>query len=531
MERSCSSSIDIFSDETKSQTVEVAIKLYSNAINIDSGETSFYCLRSYCLSETGSFEAALLDSDKVVNIWSKKPEAFFVREKALAGLRRYLDAAEAQKKVTSLKSDSKDPGKEIERSIRSQIQRDFILWTASKTIEDSIKSEEDFEQKDEGVKKREKNRKTDKESKRSVKRSSRDESASSSKDGGDGMKRKRSQVRDQDNHTVKQEDVKREECATQSTAGNKIGSKIVHSLSHRADYSPSDRKVKRPATPDNDHEFRVVDSIDSKEDDFGSDSGHRRHERSSRVKSPSSVGRRRNASSEDHLRQQHHQDKRYNNNEVHPRRPSRQDLHHEQNKRSTVVSRSRSRSPQTPPLRRRDPSSCQSLNNNEQMHHHPHQRRPRTPSSPLPSPPPEGRRELPVNIYRFTAIRIRNIYPQVQMKLLESLCNRFGKVVDVNVQDREAVVSFLDPEAPRRAIADLNHTFVHRVSNFSDKLIVRFALGCNQDKFHMRNVRRVDCDECHFFRTTGCPDKSCPERHVPANEGIDLQPWMKGGRL
>ena len=135
-------------------------------------------------------------------------------------------------------------------------------------------------------------------------------------------------------------------------------------------------------------------------------------------------------------------------------------------------------------------------------------------------------RPLPANLYRFTGIRVRNIYPQVAPKLLEVCAARYGRVVHVEAKEREAIITYTDSEAPRRAIADLHDTVVHRVSNFNERLHVRFAPGSNQDKYHMRNVRRMDSDECHFFRTTGCLDAACRGRHVPFNEGIDLQPWM-----
>lgn len=65
------------------------------------------------------------------------------------------------------------------------------------------------------------------------------------------------------------------------------------------------------------------------------------------------------------------------------------------------------------------------------------------------------RRELPINIYKFTAIRITNIYPQVSNQLLEARAARYGRVYQVEKKDREAIITFNDTEAPRRAIADM----------------------------------------------------------------------------
>ena len=208
-------------------------------------------------------------------------------------------------------------------------------------------------------------------------------------------------------------------------------------------------------------------------------------------------------------------------------------------------SRSRSRSPiRSPPRSRERIRGPQSPPLPPNMHHSP-VRPPRSPDRGPRSPnriprTPERRvsrsrsrspvrrlKDLPVNIYRFTGIRIRNIYPRVKEMLLRETVEKYGRVMQIEIKDREAVITYDNIEAPRRAIADLHGEFVHRISNFSDKLQVTFSLGFNQDKYHMKNVKKVITDECHFFRTTGCEASDCPEKHIAFCAGIDLQPWMK----
>jgi len=444
--RRSSNFIDIFAIERKPQTIELAVKLYTNALEHDPTEVTFYCLRSYCYSEAGDFEAALKDAVEVTREWKHRPHGWFVMEKALAGQRIYKEADEARKKVLETK---KHPDEDVEKLIKDDIRRDFIIWSASKELLASTnatsKGHGGGDSKD-------------------VKNANNTSHKTSSSE-----KKPSSASKSKDSKTEKDKDSDRKRRRSRTPEpSSKVESKVISSSSNHKDERPRSpkrsrdnheehkRSEKHEHDDDADH-FRVVDSI-------GDDDTIRREE----------VKRGRSHS------------------------PSCRDVR--------GSSHSRRRSP------RRSPSS------ERRDRDRPHRSKSRSIERP---------KEPPINIYRFTGIRIRNIYPQVQTKLIHDMCSRIGRVIHIEMKDRECIVTFSDAETPRRAIAELHQTFVHRVSNFQDKLIVRFALGSNQDKFHMRNVRRVDCDECHFYRTTGCEDKTCPETHIPFNAGIDLQPWMK----
>lgn len=543
---------DVFADEKRSHTIELAIKLYNKCIDLDPTEISFYCLRSYCLSEHGSFEASMSDAELVLQKWEDKPEAWFLKEKSLAGLRRYLEAAEAQKTVISLKEEMKDPDMDIDKTIRTSIIRDFHVWTACRDLKvhPTLSHSNNNDEGDHKTSRRESSKSRKSSSKKETDSSSSSRARSSSKDTKTDRKRNRSPSKD----NVIQPTTKR----IKSPSSTKLGSKVVHSssLSSRdtgdspstsgreiRTRSPQNRDPRlnnnrhpRLHRPNNENEFRIVDSVDSdnldpSSHDFSTDrQDHLDVHASRRIRTPSPV-------------------ERPKDGDLYPFANNSEDIiktNNSSSKRDPNGNRRESPS-RTPPLdsriRRRSRSDAGHAGNNNirlsspnnTIPRHNQTRRPRTPSSPRSSPramtPPIPRKDLPVNIYRFNGIRIRNIYPQVHAKVIHDLCSNFGKVIDVEVSDKEAVVSFSDCEAPRKAIFSWNNTVVHRVSNFSERLVVRFALGCNQDKFHMRNVRRVECDECHFYRTTGCPDRDCPEKHFPANQGIDLQPWMKGGRI
>jgi len=540
-----------FNETLDANKLSLVISLYDNAIEMDPKETSFYCLRSFCYSESGSFQPALEDSERVIKDWDRRPEGWFLKEKALAGLRRYLEAAEAEKKVTAFNArNSQDEHVDIDRTIRQKLVRDITVVSAGKGIDfDNLhKTSNRTESKADGDNKSSSNKRSSSRSSRS----SRDRNGHGDEDKTKKLKLvpkqepKRESKNDSrsdsvtNNYTPDLNNNSKHAVSIVSPSSSlvtKIVNKIIRSNSFSNTIkSPDAESIEEgQVTPvrqeKTDNEFRTMDSTYSidVDDDFGL------HDRNNNTKTAS-----------------------LDNIVIHERMssrgtscsPSRGIGSPKRRMKSKSLERTCSRRSNRPasssrPTKTEKRRSIRSPSPHTPPHSPPRTKKrsisPRTPPYPPPgftpgrrvirSPSPSPRKELPINIYRFTAIRIRNIYPNVQLKYLESMCMRFGKIVKIEVNDREAVVTYHDQEAPRRAIASLNGSFVPRVSNFSDRLIVRFALGSNQDQFHMRNVRKVGSDECHFYRTTGCPDPDCPEKHIPGNQAIDLMPWMKGGRF
>lgn len=424
-----SSCPDIFDEEKKAKTIETAINLYSIAIDKRPDDVSFLVARSYCFSESCIFEAALEDAEAVVKTDPSKCYGYFVKERALAGLKRYIEANTAMTRANELK---KNPSKNLESLVKDKIRRDFVIWLAGSSIESKVS------------------------------RSSTSTHASKSKK---EKKERKSPVSSDRGSGSPLIGIQPASSASQAKAStSKVGSKVMKVPPYSGDLVALDH-------------LKVVDTYQEPDP----------------RRSP--VQRRR------------------------PRTPSRS------------PSPPRHRTPpraRTPPLRR-ERGRGSDRESGREMERGRSPRRSRSPINRLRGEPRSDRpRDLPVNIYRFTGIRMRNIYPRIKENVLRECVEKYGRVLQIEIKDREAVITYDNDRSPSKAIQDLNGEFVHRISNFSDRLQVSFALGQNQDKYHMKNVRKVDTEECHFFRTTGCEEKSCPEKHIPTCAGIDLQPWMKG---
>lgn len=491
----------IWTEDRKKQTIDWAIRLYDRIISSDPSDVTFTLLRSFCFSESGSFDAALADALHVIAHWPDRPDGYFVKEKALAGLRKYLEADEAQKRVNELRSGKSDNLIDV---LKQQIARHWLICTASKDLETGVAGDADAgtatAQEEE-------------------KRSSRKQAKQGTKEEKKRPEKRRSPTDDQPTSTS----------SRPTAAGKTIESKVTKvekplppppARNRLRSKSPVVRRNEKEETNDRlddsaGDNFEVVDDIHYPRYDQDLDietaftpPPQPRPRSPHSPEEPMSEDRRRSRS-----------DRRNSNRFAESRSPQPfppSAPHSDDRKRNRM---DRSRSPVVRRASSRSPVPHSSRRTNA-LNSRRSRSRSRSPAH------VRSHRDLPTNIYRFTAIRIRNIYPQINQKLLESVASKYGRVVNIETKDKEAIITYNDTESPRRAIADLHDTFVHRVSHFSDKLHVRFALGSNQDKFHMRNVKRVECDECHFYRTTGCDVPKCPEKHVLFNAGIDLQPWM-----
>ena len=496
----------IWTEDRKQQTIDWAIRLYDRIISLDPADVSFMLLRSFCFSESGSFEPALTDAVHVIDHWPDRADGYFVKEKALAGLRKYLEADEAQKRVNELQSGGSDSLADV---LKQQIARHWLIWTACKDLEsgssDAGKAGNTVGHGEE-------------------KKSSKKQSKQTPKD-----EKKRSEKR---RSPVDEQSVSISSRPVAAASSKMIESKVtkvekVLPAPRRRSKSPVSRKHPKEETNERlddsaGDNFEVVDDISypQYDQDLNIETAFTPPPQP-RPRSPHSPEE--PVVTEDRRGSHRNRDNSYrlyasptDHRKAAPAFPAR-------DRKPVRIDRSRSRSP-----------GMRRANSHSPVHHNNRRtfdkagnagRRSRSRSRSLPHAR-VSHRDLPVNIYRFTAIRIRNIYPHINQKLLESVASKYGRVVNIETKDKEAIITYNDTESPRRAIADLHDTFVHRVSHFSDKLHVRFALGSNQDKFHMRNVKRIECDECHFYRTTGCEEEKCPEKHVMFNAGIDLQPWM-----
>ncbi|CAG2171096.1 unnamed protein product [Oppiella nova] len=116
-----------------------------------------------------------------------------------------------------------------------------------------------------------------------------------------------------------------------------------------------------------------------------------------------------------------------------------------------------------------------------------------------------NRKSEPTNVWRFKGLCVSNIIPNEHTKRqLRDILSTYGTIVAIHVipERQTAVIHFDNPESPRVAMSRLqpsNEYYLWKTSG-----------------------------ECYFWRTTGCNQyRSCRLKHIPANKGVDLQPWMQ----
>lgn len=90
-----------------------AIDLFTQAIKKCGDEHSYYGNRSYCYALLEKFDKALKDADTSIQLGPHSAKGFFRRGKALLGLQRYSEAAEAFRSVLKLEPNCPDAEKEL----------------------------------------------------------------------------------------------------------------------------------------------------------------------------------------------------------------------------------------------------------------------------------------------------------------------------------------------------------------------------------------------------------------------------------
>ena len=92
-----------------------AVKLYSQAIELDPGSSDLYSNHSGALAASASFDAALADADRCVSLRPDWAKGHTRRASALHGMRRYLAAVQAYDDALRY-----EPGSEILLTARRQ---------------------------------------------------------------------------------------------------------------------------------------------------------------------------------------------------------------------------------------------------------------------------------------------------------------------------------------------------------------------------------------------------------------------------
>jgi len=80
----------------------VAVRLFTDAINLDPNDHRFFGNRSYCYDQLGQFEEALKDAEKAIKIAPHWPKGHFRKGLALKGLAKYVESEGAFEQVLQL---------------------------------------------------------------------------------------------------------------------------------------------------------------------------------------------------------------------------------------------------------------------------------------------------------------------------------------------------------------------------------------------------------------------------------------------
>ncbi|RWS05514.1 tetratricopeptide repeat protein 31-like protein [Dinothrombium tinctorium] len=133
------------------------------------------------------------------------------------------------------------------------------------------------------------------------------------------------------------------------------------------------------------------------------------------------------------------------------------------------------------------------------------------------------------NPFGWKALWVGNLSQNADQTYLRELFCKFGVLSHCGLYKRSegayALVHYDNPESPRRAVAAYQGAVIKGISlNDKEKLILRFRP--NRDQKKDKYKERLEIGECYYWRTTGCERESCHFQHIPANKGVDIQPWM-----
>ncbi|RWS20448.1 tetratricopeptide repeat protein 31-like protein, partial [Leptotrombidium deliense] len=150
------------------------------------------------------------------------------------------------------------------------------------------------------------------------------------------------------------------------------------------------------------------------------------------------------------------------------------------------------------------------------------------------------------NPFGWKALWVGNLSQNADEAVLQRMFCKYGVLSHCGLYKRPegafALVHYDNSESPRRAMAAyqvlilrtnggcivifFQGTVIKGISlGDSQKLILRFRP--NRDQKQDKYQERIDTPECYYWRTTGCLRvEDCHYLHIPANKGVDIQPWM-----
>ncbi|XP_032366869.1 tetratricopeptide repeat protein 31 isoform X3 [Etheostoma spectabile] len=93
----------------------MAVKYFTDAIKYNPTEFKLFGNRSFCFEKMQEYEKALTDAELSLSMWPGWVKGLFRRGRALAGLKRYEEAAQAFREVLKLDSSCADAAQELMR--------------------------------------------------------------------------------------------------------------------------------------------------------------------------------------------------------------------------------------------------------------------------------------------------------------------------------------------------------------------------------------------------------------------------------
>ncbi|XP_078063127.1 uncharacterized protein LOC144489051, partial [Mustelus asterias] len=112
-----------------------AVEYFTEAIKYDPKEYRLFGNRSYCYERLKQYSRALSDAQIAVNLNPSWPKGYFRKARALAGVKRYIEAIEAFQEVLRIDSSCKDAEFELlQVQIQLMMERGFTQQQCEETL-------------------------------------------------------------------------------------------------------------------------------------------------------------------------------------------------------------------------------------------------------------------------------------------------------------------------------------------------------------------------------------------------------------
>jgi RNA recognition motif-containing protein len=134
------------------------------------------------------------------------------------------------------------------------------------------------------------------------------------------------------------------------------------------------------------------------------------------------------------------------------------------------------------------------------------------------------------NPFGWKALWVGNLGSNTKQDVVQKMFSKFGRLTHCGLYTKAdgafALIHYDNAESPRMAMSEYQGAVIRGVSlNNKEPLVLRFRPNKDQKKEKYQD--RLDIQECYYWRTTGCKrGEGCHFNHIPANQGVDIQPWM-----